>query len=95
MKKIVTNLDFEAITEIAYINDKSIVAVKWSEHRVSIIIQAKGELFYGMDYESLDSRQAWSRASKAEYVESALNQKGTEAFEFNTYKELYEWLAIQ
>jgi hypothetical protein len=95
MKKIVKSIDFEAITEIAYINDKSIVAIKWSESRCSIIVQAKDGLFYGANYKSLDLLQAWSRASKKEYVECALKQKGTEAFEFNSYKELYEWLAIQ
>jgi len=95
MKKIVRNLDFEAITEIACIDNNSIVAIKWSESRCSIIVQGRDELFYGVDYESLDSRHAWSRASKKEYIESALNQKGTEAFEFSSYKELYEWLAIQ
>jgi hypothetical protein len=95
MKKIVKSIDFEAITEIAYINDKSIVAIKWSKSRCCIIVQAKDGLFYGADYESLDLLQAWSKASKKEYVECALEQKGTEAFEFNSYKELYEWLAIQ
>jgi hypothetical protein len=95
MKKIVANLDFEAITEIAYINDKSIVAIKWRESKCSIIVQAKDELFYGLSYNNFDSRYSWGRSSKKEYVKAALEQTGTEAFEFNTYKELYEWLAIQ
>ena len=95
MKKIVRNLDFEAITDIVYIDNQSIVAIKWGSSAVSMVIQGKDGLFYGLSYNDFDSRDGWSRLSKKEYVESALNQEGTEAFEFNSYKELYEWLVIQ
>ena len=95
MKKIVRTIDVTEVTRIADITNNSIVAIKWSDSAVSIVIQAKDEWFYGLSYNDFDLRRAWSKESKAEYVEKALKQKGTEAFEFNTYKELYEWLAIQ
>ena len=95
MKKIVESIDFETITEINYIEDNSIVAIKWGDGAASIVAQAKDELFYGLSYNNFDSRCSWGRSSKKEYVKAALNQKGTEAFEFNSYKELYKWLATQ
>lgn len=95
MKKIIRTIDITEVTHIADITNNSIVAIKWSDSAVSIVIRAKDEWFCGLSYNNFDLRSAWSRSSKKEYVESALNQKGAKAFEFNSYKELYEWLAIQ
>jgi hypothetical protein len=95
MKKILKSLDFEEVTDVAYITDSSIVAIKWFDSAVSIPIQSEHNLFHGVGYNSLSLLNTWTRSSKKEYVKAALNQKGTEAFEFNSYKELYEWLAIQ
>jgi hypothetical protein len=94
MKKILKRLDFEEVTEVTYITDSSIVAIKWSNKKVSVVVQCPDELFYGCDG-YLSSLSSWSRKSKKEYVESALDQLGVKAFEFNSYKELYEWLATQ
>ena len=95
MKKIVKRLDFETITEVAYITNSSIVAIKWSDSAVSIPIQSESEAFHGVSYKGLSLLNTWMRPSKKEYVEAALNQSGAKAFEFDSYKELYEWLAKQ
>jgi hypothetical protein len=94
MKKILKSLDFEEVTAIDYITNDSIVAIKWSNKKVSVVVQCPDELFYGCDGH-LSSRFAWSRKSKREYVEAAFNQGAAQAFEFNSYKELYGWLATQ
>ena len=95
MKKILKRLDFEEVTEVTYITDSSIVAIKWFDSAVSIPIQSERSLFHGVSYNSLSLLSTWTRPSKKEYVEAALDQPGAKAFEFNSYKELYEWLATQ
>ena len=94
MRKVV-NQDSTEVIELDKIDNSSKVVIKWNSNTCSLLIIGKDDKIYGMDSKYPDFSHAWAANSKREYVERALKQQGTEVFEFNTYKELYEWLSQQ
>ena len=95
MRKVVKQADSEVI-DLDRIDNNSKLIVKWSNgDSYSLIIKGTDEKFYGMNCAYPDLTHSWKADSKREYASRAIDQKGTEVFEFNTYKELYEWLSQQ
>ena len=95
MRKVVKQADSEVI-DLGRIDNNSKVIIKWnSGNSYSLVVRGKDEKFYGMSLSNPDLAYSWAQDSKREYVESALSQRGAEVFEFNTYKELYEWVSKQ
>ena len=90
MKEIVNVIKITQV-ELSSIEDNNHVGILWCDGKKSKVIQTS-EGFIGFDLLDCDLRSLWTRKSKKEYVQDALEQIGTKAYLFDSKEELLEWL---
>ena len=95
MKQVLKPQNIEFSTPDA-ITDDSIVGVQWRTGDKSYIIRQSNHTYVGIGGEQGEEDKIeesyWTCDSKREYAEEALEQNA-KVFVFETYKELYKWMA--
>lgn len=85
MIKIVKSLPKQEVITVNTLRDDVYVGIKWAYGGKSWIVRTDDECFKGM---CIGDRtiNGWEKNSLSEYVERALDQKGTEAYYFGNDK---------
>ena len=94
MKRVIKN-DTHEVALLSEINNKSFVGIQFGiSSKKCWVINIDGE-FQGMAIGDDTDRHNWTKSSKIDYVESALEQSGTQAFVFEDKNELVTWLITE
>jgi hypothetical protein len=93
MKKVVVVKQESDVIDLSQITNDSIVGVKWRSGNKSFIIEVKRDEFACCEHKKLSFVNSWTTKTILEYVSSAINDQGAKCFVFDTFKELYQWLA--
>jgi len=92
MKKVVRNVVVESIVDINEITNDSYVGILWKGGGKSIVINYGGGIYEGVSGSVKELSSLWSKDSKKEYVDDALNQGGSTAYIFDNKTELLTWI---
>ena len=91
MKKVVRNVVVESVVDINEITNDSYVGILWKGGGKSVVINFGGGKYLGISGSSIQWSEAWSKDSKKEYVDSALDQTGSTVYIFDSKGELLTW----
>jgi len=93
MRKVLT--EKVLVTYIDEITNDAIVGIDWGSGAKGTVIKDHEGNYraIGNSRAGLDLGSTWCRRSVIEYVEYALEQKGSTAFVFDSAKELFEWMS--